>query len=444
VIPVTGVAFHVFAAVAINVEVEYRNGLSHFASLWDTSHEGAYLMKHSTQHSGSINQSQASYKKVFWSAGFGWMFDAMDVGLLSFIVVSLSKEWGLTPTETGLLGTVNLAGMAVGATLGGYLADKIGRKPIFLSTMIVFGIASLGSAAATGLAMMLVLRFIMGLGLGAELPVASTLVNEFAPESKRGRIVVLLESFWAVGWLLAAIIAYYVIPSFGWRAAVVIGALPLVYALIIRRNIPESPKFIMNKSNIPLREIFTTYKRQTIVLWAVWFAITFSYYGMFLWLPSVLVDKGYSVIKSFEYVLIMTLAQIPGYFTAAYFVERWGRKPTLACFMFMTAIAAFVFGGSESVTVMLISGAFLSFFNLGAWGALYAYTPENYPTLVRASGAGFASAFGRVGSMIAPLLVGVLVTRHYAYSGIFGMFTIVLFIGVLILLLVGQETRSTS
>jgi putative MFS transporter len=432
------------SAVAINVEVEYRNGLSHFASLWDTSHEGAYLMKHSTQPSDSNNQSQASYKKVFWSAGFGWMFDAMDVGLLSFIVVSLSKEWGLTPTETGLLGTVNLAGMAVGATLGGYLADKIGRKPIFLSTMIIFGIASLGSAAATGLAVMLVLRFIMGLGLGAELPVASTLVNEFAPESKRGRIVVLLESFWAVGWLLAAIIAYYVIPSFGWRTAVVIGALPLVYALIIRRNIPESPKFIMNKSNIPLREIFTTYKRQTIVLWAVWFAITFSYYGMFLWLPSVLVDKGYSVIKSFEYVLIMTLAQIPGYFTAAYFVERWGRKPTLACFMFMTAIAAFVFGGSESVTVMLISGALLSFFNLGAWGALYAYTPENYPTLVRASGAGFASAFGRVGSMIAPLLVGVLVARHYAYSGIFGMFTIVLFTGVLILLLVGQETKTTS
>src|SRR5690606_13469661 len=135
--------------------------------------------------------------------------------------------------QTGLLGTVNLAGMALGASIGGYLADRIGRKPIFLATLIIFGMASLASAAATGLAVMLVLRFIMGLGLGAELPVASTLVNEFAPAHKRGRIVVLLESFWAVGWLLAAIIAYYVIPDFGWRAAVIIGSLPLVYALLI-------------------------------------------------------------------------------------------------------------------------------------------------------------------------------------------------------------------
>ncbi len=381
-------------------------------------------------------------RRVFWSAGFGWMFDAMDVGLLSFIVVSLAAEWGLTPTETGLLGTFNLAGMALGASIGGYLADRIGRRPVFLATLMLFGLASLGSAAATGLAVMLVLRFIMGLGLGAELPVASTLVNEFSPEHKRGRIVVLLESFWAVGWLLAAIIAYYVIPDFGWRAAVIIGALPLAYALVIRKNIPESPKFAGRGERIPLRRIFTQYKRQTIVLWTVWFAITFSYYGMFLWLPSVLVDKGYSMIKSFEYVLIMTLAQVPGYFAAAYLVERWGRKPTLILFMSMTAVAAYIFGGSASASVMLVSGAMLSFFNLGAWGALYAYTPENYPTEVRASGAGFASAIGRVGSMIAPLLVGWPLAQLYAYYVIFSVFTVVLLIGAIVLLVIGQETKS--
>src|SRR5690606_19318913 len=141
---------------------------------------------------------------------------------------------------------------------------------------------------------------------------------------------------------------------------------------------------------IPFRLLFTTYKKQTIALWAVWFAIAFSYYGMFLWLPSVMVDKGFSMISSFGYVLLMTLAQLPGYFLAAYLIEKWGRKSTLSRFMIMTGVMADLFGGSESVAALLITGSLLSFFNLGAWGALYAYSPENYPVEMRGSGAGFA------------------------------------------------------
>ena len=220
-----------------------------------------------------------------------------------------------------------------------------------------------------------------------------------------------------------------------------IGAIPLVYAILIRKGIPESPKFVKSNAKTPLKTIFTEYKKQTIVLWAVWFAITFSYYGMFLWLPSVLVDKGFSLISSFGYVLIMTLAQLPGYFLAAYLVEKLGRKYTLVFFMTMTAIAAFMFGGSETVTTLLISGAMLSFFNLGAWGALYAYTPENYPTVMRASGAGFASAFGRVGSIVAPVMVGYLISKQFSYSIIFGAFTFVLLIGVLFIITLGKETK---
>jgi putative MFS transporter len=136
----------------------------------------------------------APYKKVFWAAGFGWMFDAMDVGLLSFLMAALTKEWGLTKEQAGLLGTLNLAGMAVGAVVGGLLADRIGRKPVFLFTLALFGAASFGSAFAGGFAAMAVFRVLMGLGLGAELPVASTLVNEFAPADKRGRTVVLLAA----------------------------------------------------------------------------------------------------------------------------------------------------------------------------------------------------------------------------------------------------------
>jgi len=382
-----------------------------------------------------------TYKRVFWASGFGWMFDAMDVALLSFIMVALRQEWGLSGEEVGLLGTGNTIGMAIGAVAGGYLADRVGRKPVFMLTLLLFGAASLASAFATGFSLMLLFRFLIGLGLGAELPVASTLVNEFAPPEKRGRTVVLLESFWAVGWILAAIISYFVIPAYGWRIAVIIGALPMVYAWFIRRSIPESPKFELREERVPLKELLTSHKRETLTLWIVWFAITFSYYGMFLWMPSVLVDKGFPMIKSFQYVLIMTLAQLPGYFAAAYLVEKWGRKQTLAMFLFMTGVMAFLFGNSSGTGVLLLSGALLSFFNLGAWGALYAYTPENYPTPLRATGSGFASGVGRIGSIIAPYLVGHYSALHYSYTFIFSMFTAVLLAGTIVLLAAGKETR---
>ncbi|MFC8687402.1 MFS transporter [Brevibacillus porteri] len=381
------------------------------------------------------------YKKVFWAAGFGWMFDAMDVALLSFIMVALRQEWGLTGEEAGLLGTGNLVGMAIGAIVGGYLADRIGRKPVFLLTLVLFGLASFASAFATGFATMLLFRFLMGLGLGAELPVASTLVNEFAPPEKRGSTVVLLESFWAVGWIAAAVISYFVIPDYGWRVAVMIGALPVVYALFARRSIPESPQFQKQAENIPVATLLTSHRTETITLWVVWFAIAFSYYGMFLWMPSVLVDKGFTMIKSFQYVLIMTLAQLPGYFVAAYLVEKWGRKWTLATFLFMTGVMAFAFGQSTGTTELLVTGAFLSFFNLGAWGALYAYTPENYPTPLRATGSGMASGVGRIGSIIAPYLVGYYSSHHYSYTFIFSVFTAVLIVGTIVLLMCGRETK---
>ncbi|ASJ57604.1 MFS transporter [Brevibacillus formosus] len=381
------------------------------------------------------------YKKVFWAAGFGWMFDAMDVALLSFIMVALRQEWGLTGEEAGLLGTGNLVGMAIGAIAGGYLADRIGRKPVFLLTLILFGLASFASAFATGFATMLLFRFLMGLGLGAELPVASTLVNEFAPPEKRGSTVVLLESFWAVGWIAAAVISYFIIPDYGWRVAVMIGALPVVYAWFARRSIPESPQFQKQAEKIPVGKLLTSHRTETITLWVVWFAIAFSYYGMFLWMPSVLVDKGFTMIKSFQYVLIMTLAQLPGYFAAAYLVEKWGRKWTLATFLFMTGVMAFAFGQSSGTMELLVTGAFLSFFNLGAWGALYAYTPENYPTPLRATGSGMASGVGRIGSIIAPYLVGYYSSHHYSYTFIFSVFTAVLIVGAIVLLMYGRETK---
>ncbi|WP_342542842.1 MFS transporter [Paenisporosarcina sp. FSL H8-0542] len=388
-----------------------------------------------------------SRNKLLGIAGLGWMFDAMDVGILSFVIVALANEWALTPEQMGWIGSVNSIGMAVGAFVFGIFADRVGRKNIFIMTLVLFSVASGLSAFSASLAIFLIFRFFVGMGLGGELPVASTLVSESVEAKERGRVVVLLESFWAAGWLIAAVISYFVIPVHGWRVALIITALPAIYAIYLRLNLPDSPQFTAKRVREStyaqnIKAVWSkTYARPTLMLWILWFTVVFSYYGMFLWLPSVMVMKGFTLIKSFEYVLIMTIAQLPGYFTAAWLIEKAGRKFVLVTYLLGTATSAFIFGNADTTMLLIVSGAFLSFFNLGAWGALYAYTPEQYPTVIRATGTGMAAAVGRIGGILGPLLVGTLITRGYDIGWVFGIFCIAIVIGVLAVVLLGKETK---
>ncbi|EJS76247.1 MFS transporter [Bacillus cereus] len=389
---------------------------------------------------------EISKRKLLGIAGLGWLFDAMDVGMLSFVMVALQKDWGLTSQEMGWIGSINSIGMAVGALIFGILSDKIGRKSVFIITLLLFSIGSGLTALTTTLSVFLVLRFLIGMGLGGELPVASTLVSESVEAHERGKIVVLLESFWAGGWLIAALISYFVIPKYGWEVAMVLSAVPALYALYLRWNLPDSPRFQKVEKRPSVIENIKSvwsgeYRKATIMLWVLWFCVVFSYYGIFLWLPSVMVLKGFSLIKSFQYVLIMTLAQLPGYFTAAWFIERLGRKFVLVTYLIGTACSAYLFGVADSLTVLIVAGMLLSFFNLGAWGALYAYTPEQYPTVIRGTGAGMAAAFGRIGGIIGPLLVGYLVGAQASLSLIFTIFCGSILIGALAVVILGQETK---
>ncbi len=413
------------------------------------------------------------HRRLLVGSGVGWALDAMDVGLISFVIAALATTW---PVDSGTLGWVASAGfvgMAIGASLGGLLADRIGRRQVFAVTLLVFGIATGLSALAWSVAVLIVLRFFVGLGLGAELPVASTLVSEFAPPRIRGRIIVILESFWAVGWTLAAVIGYFVIPAsdVGWRWALALGAVPAVYAVVIRLGLPESVRFLESKGRI--REAEETVqrfersagvespnaptastavatrgtrsgvgalfarpiRRQTFALWLVWFCVNFSYYGAFVWLPTILVNSGFDLVRSFGYTLIITLAQLPGYAVSAILVERWGRNRTLATFLVGSAVSAALFGLAAAEWQVIGAGMLLSFFNLGAWGALYAVTPELYPTPLRGTGAGWAAGVGRIASIIAPLAVPQLIRLGSTglVFGIFAAFFVVAAIGALAL-----------
>lgn len=389
-------------------------------------------------------------RKLLFSTGLSWLFDAMEVGMISFIVAALAVEWKLGAQEIGLLTSINSIGMAAGAAVAGSLADRYGRRAVLLWTLLIFSAASGLSALAASFAVLCVLRFVAGFGLGGELPVASTLVSESVPAMDRGRAVVLLESFWAGGWIVSALISYFVIPKYGWRVAFLIGAIPALYALYLRRTIQDPPRFIHQKiGQLSFSERASSvwsleYRRSTITLWILWFTVVFSYYGMFLWLPTVMVLKGFGLVKSFQYVLVMTLAQLPGYFTAAYFIEKFGRKFVLVAYLLLTAVSAIWFGNASSEGMLIAAGVCLSFFNLGAWGGMYAYTPELYPTAIRSTGVGLAASFGRFGGVIGPYLVGILVAREVGMPAIFVVFFVAIIFGALVLLFFGKETKGTD
>lgn len=388
--------------------------------------------------------------KLLTVTGLAWLFDAMDVGLLSFILVAIQQEWHLSAVQVGWVGSINSIGLAVGAVAFGILADQKGRKNMLMMTLLIFSVATGLSAFTFGLIGFMVLRFFVGVGLGGELPVATTLVSEHVEKEKRGRTIVLLESFWAVGWLIASLLAYFVMPQFGWRITLIISALTGFYVLILRRHLPDDKhkktvKAPKDPISAKLAKLFhEEYRNQTIMLWVAWFMIMFSYYGIFLWLPSVLVGKGFSTVNSFGYVVIMTLAQLPGYFTSAWLVEKWGRKPVISVFLLGTAISAAVFGFSTSLTMIMISGMLLSFFNLGAWGAMYAYTPESYPAAIRATGNGFSEGFGRLGGVLGPLSIGFFVGHGMSFANIFSVFSVALVIAIVVILFLGKETRGQA
>lgn len=405
------------------------------------------------------------HAKLLTGSGLGWALDAMDVGLISFIIAALTQHWGITSGEAGLIASIGFVGMAIGASLGGLLADRFGRRQIFAITLLVYGAATGASALVGGIAALLILRFLVGLGLGAELPVASTYVSEFAPARMRGRLIVILEAFWAVGWTASALIGYFVVPASenGWRWAFAIGAIPAVYAFAVRWGLPESPRWLAGRGRIAEAERIVEdfeasagvtagsgaagsgavkpaesvaadpaaasaeaapvatragsrvaglwareFRGRTLAIWTVWFCVNFAYYGAFIWIPSILVDAGFSLVRSFGFTLIITLAQLPGYAVAAWLIEKWGRRPTLSLFLVGSAVSAVLFGTVHTEGAIIGAGMALSFFNLGAWGALYAVTPEIYPTSLRGTGAGWAAGVGRIASIVAPLLVPVM------------------------------------
>lgn len=382
--------------------------------------------------------------------GLVWAGDAMEIIAIGFILPSIIATFGISAAQAGLVGSLFFAGMLFGAWGFGALADRVGRRRVFLLTIALNALFALLSALAPSFGLLLVARFVTGLAVGGTLPVDYAIMAEYLPRRDRGRFLVYLESFWALGTVLIALISWALVPQLpetGWRWILAINALPGLLGLWVRLGVPESPRFLLLRGDVAgakrvlarvaeingarlelgaLRSAAPAPRRnttaalftpgllpRTLLLGTLWLGLSFGYYGVFTWLRPIFVGQGVEVLATYWFLIVLAAAQLPGYALAAYSLERFGRRPTLAAFLFVSAAASTLFAVSTVPAVVVGASLLLSASLLGAWGALYALTPESYPTEVRATGMGVMGATARAGGIVAAQLGGVLLTLSF-------------------------------
>lgn len=388
--------------------------------------------------------------RLFVIFGLVWLADAMQVLSIGFSAPSIAKTFGKTVPEALQTGTFFFIGMLIGAFVFGRLADRIGRRPVLMMAVVIDAFAGVASAFAPEFAWLLVLRFVTGIGVGGTLPVDYTMMAEFLPSDRRGRWLVLLESFWAVGTIFLAILALVAV-SWGddaWRVIFFVTGLPALIGVVLRFYIPESPMFLNRNgkseearkvlqrvakvngtaAEIPAlqpekqerKSILALFngdlRRRSLSLFLAWALISIAYYGVFVYLPVKLSSEGFAFMRGQVFLVVLALVQLPGFALSAYGVERWGRKPTLIGFLLLSAVGCMFYSLGSSPFVVIGSTLLMSFSLLGTWGALYAFTPEVYPTDLRASGMGMAGAVARFGGLFAPAIIAPIMATHFTLA----------------------------
>jgi MFS transporter, putative metabolite:H+ symporter len=429
------------------------------------------------------------HRRLLIMGGLGYSFDAMDAAVIAFVLPVLRTAWHLSSVQIGVLASANFIGFFFGALVAGTLGDLIGRRKVMMSALAIYCVASLFSGMVNDWTAFLGLRIVAGFGTGAESAIIAPFLSEFVARRYRGTFTGALAGFFSFGFVAAALLGYLIVPTFddGWRAVIFITATPVVLLLWWRRALPESPRWLESQGRAAEAEVILSamessaarqgealpaldpqdladrppsesrgtllrnygtllsrkHFRITSMTWLMWLSITFSYYSFFTWIPSLLVQNGMTITKSFAYSLVIYVAQVPGYFSAAWFNEKIGRQATIVAYMLCGGLAAIGLAFAKSDGEIMLAGVLLSFFMNGTYAGVYAYTPEVFPTQVRATGSGLASAVGRIGGIVAPILVG-FVYPTLGFAGVFGMTTAVLLLGAAAVSIMGIRTRGRS
>jgi putative MFS transporter len=346
-------------------------------------------------------------------AFFGTLFDAADFAMFGAALPAIAKEFHLGPQQAGLLATVGLIGAFVGALFWGTISDYIGRRTAFQATIGIFAVFTGLIAASWSLASLAVFRFLANFGLGGEVPVASTLSSEFMPNKIRGRATGTMMAAFPAGLVLAAGLALAILPSYGWRTLFAIGVVPAVVLFFVRRNVPESVRYLLSKGRLaeaektvseierqagsasvspaqagaelePVRQVKATSRvtvfelmkegraQRTLLLWLVSFCFLWSSNGILFMLPTILTQRGMPLSQAIMLTLVQAIGGVFGYVACAFLIDRYGRRPVLFLYFFVGAAFHLWFAMASGLW-MFTAIAMVGWVNPGVYGPSTVY-----------------------------------------------------------------------
>lgn len=362
------------------------------------------------------------------AAKCGWMLDALDFMLYAMALGQLRAHFQFGDDTAGLLGTITLIMSGVGGLVFGYVADRFGRARALMGTILIFSFASLGAATSQSVLQLLFWRAVLGIGMGGEWASGAVLVSETWPPEHRNKAISIMQSGWAVGYTLAAVLAALILgsPSLGgdaWRWLFVVGVAPALFTLWIRRNVPESKAWTTRRAAAvcrenPFRAIFGRgLLGRTVGIVVLGAAVQFAYWGLFFWLPPFLArpveqgGAGIGVVGSLRWIVVMQAGAYLGYLTFGFIADRLGRRRTFILFMLCAAAIVPVYGQmARSPMVLLLLSPLLGYFGHGYFSMFGSFVAELFPTAVRATGQGTSYNAGRMAGALAPYTIGALAT----------------------------------
>ncbi len=349
----------------------------------------------------SVNDviDQAKFTKfhlsiVLWCL-FIVLFDGYDLAINGVVLPLLMQEWGMSAVQAGMLASTALAGMMFGAMLFGMLADKIGRKKVILICVSLFSAFTFLGGFTTNPTEFGILRFIAGLGIGGVLPNLVALTSEYAPKRLKSTLVTTMFSGYAVGGIMAALCGTWFTPSFGWEIMFFIAGIPLLFVPFFWKFLPESLTFLVRATG-------------TFLFWIAFFMCLLMLYALGSWLPKLMMAAGYSLGSSLMFLLALNIGAVIGTISGGILADRFDFKPVLMSMLTVGVLSLVGLGFNSPTPVIYLLVSLAGASSIGTSILLYSYVAQYYPVAVRSTGIGWASAVGRTGAIVGPIVIGML------------------------------------
>jgi MFS family permease len=385
-------------------------------------------------------------RKALVAASMGWLLDAFDVMLYALILTSVIGDLGLSRAQGGLMASLTLGASAVGGLIFGIVADKLGRTRALSLSILLYSIFTFACGFAQNAWQFATFRILLGLGMGGEWASGATLVSETWPEKHRGKALGVMQSCWAIGYGLAAIVVAIVLPTFGWRAVFFVGIVPALFTMWIRRSVKEPDMWLKSQgakgaSGAKGAKGAKFSLRLAIFLTAMNAATMFAWWGLNLWVPSYLSSPttqggiGLSTTTMSMFIVAMQVGMWLGYVSFGFIADKFGRRPTYVTYLLVASFLVWYYGFAREPWILLVLGPFVAFFGTGYFSGFGAVAAEIVPTSIRATALGVTYNSGRLLSAIAPFMVGTMVQSRgygaaFTMTSIFFMIAAALWIGI--------------